>query len=592
MPVCTVRVFVTLKPSVFDPQGRTIAEALHSLGYGGVARRPAGQVLRARHRRPADATRRRHAGPRSRGQAARQSGHRELPHRGRRSREGHAMKFAVVVFPGSNCDHDAYHAAKHVLGQQAEFVWHKDTILHGADVVILPGGFAHGDYLRTGAIARFSPIMAGGRGVRRARRPGARHLQRLPGSARGGPAAGRDAAQPQRCKFRCEHVARARRADRHAVHARLHAPGRCCGCRSRTARATTSPSRTCSTALETNRQVIFRYATPHGRDRPTTPNPNGSLNNIAGICNERRNVVGLMPHPERACEPALGSADGLVLFESVLQQALVAARRRCHDCARHDAPIDDPPSSTRHGLKRRRIRTASSRSLGREPNLTELGIFSVMWSEHCSYKSSRVHLKTLPTEGPRVLQGPGENAGAVDIGDGLAAVFKIESHNHPSFIEPYQGAATGVGGIIRDIFTMGARPIALLELAALRPTRRSRGTRRIVDRRRRRHRRLRQQHRHPDGRRRGRVRRVLRRQSAGQRVLPRHRRGTTSIFKGTRRGRRQSRLLRRREDGPRRHPRRDDGVGGVRRRSRPRSGRPCRSAIRSWRSCCSRPASR
>jgi phosphoribosylformylglycinamidine synthase II len=101
--------------------------------------------------------------------------------------------------------------------------------------------------------------------------------------------------------------------------------------------------------------------------------------------------------------------------------------------------------------------------LGREPNLTELGLFSVMWSEHCSYKSSRVHLKTLPTEGSRVIQGPGENAGAVDIGGGLAAVFKIESHNHPSFIEPYQGAATGVGGIIRDIFTMGARPIALLD---------------------------------------------------------------------------------------------------------------------------------
>jgi len=102
------------------------------------------------------------------------------------------------------------------------------------------------------------------------------------------------------------------------------------------------------------------------------------------------------------------------------------------------------------------------KSLGREPTLTELGIFSVMWSEHCSYKSSRIHLKKLPTDGPRVLQGPGENAGAVDIGDGLAAVFKIESHNHPSFIEPYQGAATGVGGIIRDIFTMGARPIALM----------------------------------------------------------------------------------------------------------------------------------
>jgi phosphoribosylformylglycinamidine synthase len=103
------------------------------------------------------------------------------------------------------------------------------------------------------------------------------------------------------------------------------------------------------------------------------------------------------------------------------------------------------------------------KALGREPNFTELGLFSVMWSEHCSYKSSRIHLKTLPTAGPRVVQGPGENAGAVDIGDGLAAVFKIESHNHPSFIEPYQGAATGVGGILRDIFTMGARPIAILD---------------------------------------------------------------------------------------------------------------------------------
>ena len=101
--------------------------------------------------------------------------------------------------------------------------------------------------------------------------------------------------------------------------------------------------------------------------------------------------------------------------------------------------------------------------LGREPNITELGMFSVMWSEHCSYKSSRVHLKKLPTTGPRVVQGPGENAGAVDIGEGLCVVFKMESHNHPSFIEPYQGAATGVGGILRDIFTMGARPIALLD---------------------------------------------------------------------------------------------------------------------------------
>ena len=115
----------------------------------------------------------------------------------------------------------------------------------------------------------------------------------------------------------------------------------------------------------------------------------------------------------------------------------------------------------RHGLSPEEYQKII-KILGREPNYTELGVFSVMWSEHCSYKSSRHYLKLLPTEGPHVLQGPGENAGVVDIGDGLAAAFKMESHNHPSFIEPYQGAATGVGGILRDIFTMGARPIASL----------------------------------------------------------------------------------------------------------------------------------
>ncbi len=120
-----------------------------------------------------------------------------------------------------------------------------------------------------------------------------------------------------------------------------------------------------------------------------------------------------------------------------------------------------PETIQRHGLTTEEY-DRIVKTLGREPSPTELGVFSVMWSEHCSYKSSRIHLKKLPTKGRRVLQGPGENAGAVDIGDGLAAVFKIESHNHPSFIEPYQGAATGVGGIIRDIFTMGARPIALM----------------------------------------------------------------------------------------------------------------------------------
>ena len=121
-----------------------------------------------------------------------------------------------------------------------------------------------------------------------------------------------------------------------------------------------------------------------------------------------------------------------------------------------------PQTAAEHGLTSDEY-ARIQKILGRDPNLTELGIFSVSWSEHCSYKSSRVHLRRLPTRGSHVVQGPGENAGVVDIGDGLVAVFKIESHNHPSFVEPFQGAATGVGGILRDIFTMGARPVAVLD---------------------------------------------------------------------------------------------------------------------------------
>jgi len=121
-----------------------------------------------------------------------------------------------------------------------------------------------------------------------------------------------------------------------------------------------------------------------------------------------------------------------------------------------------PEIAAEHGVTREEY-ARIQKILGRDPNITELGIFSVMWSEHCSYKSSKVHLKRLPTKGKLVVQGPGENAGVVDIGDGLVAAFKIESHNHPSYVEPFQGATTGVGGILRDIFTMGARPIAVLD---------------------------------------------------------------------------------------------------------------------------------
>src|SRR5580704_6155114 len=121
-----------------------------------------------------------------------------------------------------------------------------------------------------------------------------------------------------------------------------------------------------------------------------------------------------------------------------------------------------PEMAAEHGLKPEEFDRVR-KLLGRDPSITDWGIFGVMWSEHCSYKSSKVHLRRLPSRGPQVIQGPGENAGVVDIGDGLCAAFKIESHNHPSYVEPLQGAATGVGGILRDVFTMGARPIAVLD---------------------------------------------------------------------------------------------------------------------------------
>ena len=226
------------------------------------------------------------------------------------------MKFAVIVFPGSNCDQDAYHAAGHVLGQQAEYVWHKDTDLKGADVVVLPGGFAHGDYLRTGAMARFSPIM--------------REVDAF--AARGGPVLGicngfqilleagllpGAMLRNRGLKFRCEHVhIRVEQTDTPFTSAcragqvlRIpiaHGEGNYFAPPEEIAR------------LERNRQVIFRYTTPDGVVADEA-NPNGSAASIAGLCNDARNVVGLMPHPERACEPALGSGDGLILFESVVQ---------------------------------------------------------------------------------------------------------------------------------------------------------------------------------------------------------------------------------------------------------------------------------
>jgi phosphoribosylformylglycinamidine synthase subunit PurQ / glutaminase len=226
------------------------------------------------------------------------------------------MKFAVIVFPGSNCDHDAYHAAKHVLGHEAEFIWHKETSLKGADVVVLPGGFSHGDYLRTGAIARFSPVMNSVGAFARSGSPvlgicnGFQILCEaglLPGAM----------LRNRDLKFHCEHV-----------HVRVEQTGTPFTSRATSGQVLHLPiahgegnyyaDPAVVAELEAAGRVVFRYCDAAGSVTPAA-NPNGSINAIAGICSEARNVVGLMPHPERACEPVLGSADGLVLFESVLE---------------------------------------------------------------------------------------------------------------------------------------------------------------------------------------------------------------------------------------------------------------------------------
>ena len=225
------------------------------------------------------------------------------------------MKFAVVVFPGSNCDHDAYYAAKHVLGQQAEFVWHKDRSIGGADVVILPGGFSHGDYLRTGAIARFSPVMSAVETFAGAGGPvlgvcnGFQILLEcglLPGAM----------LRNRDLKFHCEQVGvRVERTD--TPFTNRCTPGQILRLPIAHGEGNYYAPPGTLRELQASGRIVFRYVDAAG-ETSDRANPNGSLDSIAGICSVRRNVVGLMPHPERACESALGSADGLVLFESVV----------------------------------------------------------------------------------------------------------------------------------------------------------------------------------------------------------------------------------------------------------------------------------
>jgi len=233
------------------------------------------------------------------------------------------MKFGVVVFPGSNCDHDAYHAAHDVLGQPAEFLWHKETTLKGADVIVLPGGFAHGDYLRTGAIARFSPIMPAILEFAQSGGPvlgicnGFQVLLEsglLPGAM----------LRNRDLKFHCEHVyVRVEQTD--TPFTAIAQKGQLLRVPIAHGEGNYYAEPQVIRELEAERRVIFRYTDARG-EVTAAANPNGAANNIAGICNALRNVVGLMPHPERACEPTLGSADGLVLFQSVLQSLAVSGK--------------------------------------------------------------------------------------------------------------------------------------------------------------------------------------------------------------------------------------------------------------------------
>ena len=245
------------------------------------------------------------------------------------------MKFGVVVFPGSNCDHDAFHAIGHVLQKPVEFIWHQSEDLHNCDAIILPGGFSYGDYLRTGAIARFSPVMnsiakfANSGGLVLGICNGFQILLEaglLPGAM----------MRNSGLRFICRHV-HIRVEDTNSPFTNAAQKGQILKLPIAHSDGNYNCDEATLAALEKNHQVLFRYTTPDGKDddvaqallpvRPISPgNPNGSMNNIAGICNRERNVAGLMPHPERAVESALNSEDGLVILRSMVEALVGAAK--------------------------------------------------------------------------------------------------------------------------------------------------------------------------------------------------------------------------------------------------------------------------
>ena len=233
------------------------------------------------------------------------------------------MKFGVVVFPGSNCDHDAFHAIGHVLQRPVEFIWHQSENLQGCDAIILPGGFSYGDYLRTGAIARFSPVM---KAVEKFANSGGLVLGicngfqilleagLLPGAM----------MRNSGLRFICRHVyMRVENTD--SPFTNTASKGQILKIPIAHSDGNYSCDEATLAELQENRQILFRYTSPDGKD-DNAGNPNGSVAHIAGICNRERNVAGLMPHPERAVESALDSEDGLVVFRSMMEALVGAAK--------------------------------------------------------------------------------------------------------------------------------------------------------------------------------------------------------------------------------------------------------------------------
>ena len=414
------------------------------------------------------------------------------------------VPIGIVRFPGTNCDQDVFDAVAAIDGARPVWLWHKETELGGVRGIVLAGGFAYGDYLRAGAIARFSPIM-----------------ERVIAFARsGGPVLGI-----------CNGFQILTEAGL-LPGALMRNAGLCFVCREQWLRvdgtdtpftrhfrrgaARPLPGRPRRGQLRRRRRDA---RPPGGRGAGRLPlrrreRRSDSAGEPQRLGAEHRRHRGRARQRRRAHAPSRSRDEPAGRLRGRTRRLPRAPGGRGVTVALRDTPVT-PDVVAAHGLRTDEYDRIVE-LLGREPNFTELGVFSLMWSEHCGYKYSRALLSEFPSTGPQVVQGPGENAGAVDVGHGFAVVFKMESHNHPSAVEPYQGAATGVGRDPPRRVHDGRAPDRHARQPAVRRARRSPRPLSLPPRRAGR-RRLRELRRRSDRRRRDRLRRRLRRQSPRQR---------------------------------------------------------------------------